>query len=169
MSQAPVNLSRRQLFTRRPILDMPALPWLKEALFTELCTQCGECAKHCPTQIIRRADGGFPRVDFQQGECTFCYRCAEVCPEPLFLAKTEPAWQARAVIDANCLAEKNVDCRSCGDSCEPFAISFKLAVGRVAQPQIDINSCTGCGACVAICPTSAIAIKHTNLGSANVT
>ena len=169
MLQAPVNLSRRQLFTRRKTPDLPALPWLKEAIFTDLCTQCGECAKHCPTQIIRPADGGFPRVDFQLGECTFCYQCAEVCPEPLFLAKTEPAWQGKAVIDTTCLAEQNVDCRSCGDSCEPFAIRFKLAVGRVAKPIIDINSCTGCGACVAICPTSAITIKDIDLGSANVT
>lgn len=169
MSQAAVNLSRRAFFTRRKTPTAPALPWLKEALFTDLCTQCGECAKHCPTQIIRPMDGGFPRVDFQLGECTFCYQCAEVCPEPLFLARTEPAWQAKAVIADTCLAHQNVDCRSCGDSCEPFAIRFKLAVGRVAQPQIDLNSCTGCGACLAICPTQAITIKNTDLGSANVT
>lgn len=108
-------------------------------------------------------------MDFQQGECTFCYQCADACPEPLFLPKTEPAWHARAVIDDRCLAMQNVDCRSCGDSCEPFAISFKLAVGRVAQPQIDTNSCTGCGACVSVCPTSAITIKNTLLESAHVT
>lgn len=161
MSHAPINISRRQLFTRRNEIDKPALPWLKEALFTDLCTQCGECAKHCPTHIIRPSDGGFPRVDFQIDECTFCYRCAEACPEPLFWPKTEPAWQAKAVIEDRCLATQNVECRSCGDSCEPEAISFKLAVGRVAQPQIDINSCTGCGACVSICPTSAITIKNT--------
>ena len=169
MSQISVNLSRRQLFTRRQTPDLPALPWLKAGQFTDLCTQCGECVTHCPTQIIRPSDGGFPRVDFQQGECTFCYLCAEVCPEPLFLPKTEPAWQASAVINAACLAEQNVDCRSCGDSCEPFAISFKLAVGRVARPQIDLNTCTGCGACVSICPTAAITINTSHLGSADVT
>lgn len=169
MSHAPVNLSRRQLFTRRKMTDSPALPWVKEAQFTDLCTQCGECVKHCPTQIIRASDGGFPRVDFQLGECTFCYQCADVCPEPLFLPKTEPAWQAKAAISASCLATQNVDCRSCGDSCEPFAISFKLAVGKVAQPQIDLSRCTGCGACVSICPTSAISINQPQLGSANVT
>ena len=161
MSHVQVNLSRRQLFTRRKVMDRPSLPWVKEAQFTDLCTQCGECIKQCPTKIIHPGDGGFPRVDFQHGECTFCYQCAEACPEPLFLPKTEPAWQARAVIEDSCLATKNIDCRSCGDSCEPFAIRFKLAVGSVAQPQIDMASCTGCGACVSVCPTSAITIKNT--------
>ncbi|MFP2769328.1 ferredoxin-type protein NapF [Oceanisphaera sp. KMM 10153] len=169
MSHAPINLSRRQLFIHRKITDKPALPWIKEAQFTDLCTQCGACIKQCPTGIIRPSDGGFPRVDFEHGECTFCYQCAEACPEPLFLPKAEPAWHARAVIEASCLAKQNIDCRSCGDSCEPFAISFKLAVGAVAQPQINIAGCTGCGACVSVCPASAITIRNTLLGDANVT
>ena len=168
MSQTAVNLSRRQFFTRQTTSDLPALPWLKAELFTDLCSQCGECVKQCPSQIIRPADGGFPRVDFQLGECSFCYQCAEVCPEPLFLSKAEPAWQAKAVINARCLAQQNVDCRSCGDSCEPFAIRFTLAVGRVAQPQIDLNSCTGCGACVSICPTSAISINNSHVEGVDV-
>ncbi|MBM7457252.1 ferredoxin-type protein NapF [Oceanisphaera litoralis] len=169
MSYSRINLSRRQLFTRQSLTDAPSLPWVKEAQFTDLCTQCGECIKQCPIHIIRPSDGGFPRVDFELGECTFCYLCAEACPEPLFMPKTEPAWHARAVIEEGCLAQQNIDCRSCGDCCEPFAIRFKLAVGAVAQPQIDMAACTGCGACVAVCPTSAISIKNRLQESADVT
>lgn len=160
MTQSSLNLSRRQLFTRRKTSEQPSLPWVNESQFIDLCTQCGECIKQCPTQIIKRSDGGFPRVDFKQDECTFCYQCAAACPEPLFRPKTESAWNAKAHINETCLAKQNVDCRSCGDSCEPFAIKFKLAVGKVAQPQIDMADCTGCGSCVSICPTSAITIKH---------
>lgn len=169
MSDSQVNLSRRQFFTRRAPLDKPALPWLKEAHFTDLCTQCGDCIKQCPTQIIRVGDGGFPRVDFHIDECTFCYQCAQACPEPLFLPQSEPAWQAKAMIKDSCLAYQNVDCRSCSDSCEPFAIRFKLAVGKVAQPQIDLASCTGCGACVSVCPTSAIVVTYSEQEGAHVT
>ncbi|OEF25540.1 ferredoxin-type protein NapF [Vibrio rumoiensis] len=161
MAHSSLNLSRRQLFTRRNTSEHPSLPWVKESQFSDLCTQCGECIKQCPTKIIQPSDGGFPRVDFQQGECTFCYQCAEACPEPLFHPKTETAWQAKAHISDACLAKQNVDCRSCGDSCEPFAIKFKLAIGAVAQPHIELPDCTGCGACVSVCPTSAITIKHT--------
>ncbi|MFH0258040.1 ferredoxin-type protein NapF [Vibrio rumoiensis] len=160
MSNSQINISRRQLFTRRKDAEKPNLPWVKNHLFTDVCTQCGKCSNACPEQIIKSSDGGFPRVDFNHGECTFCYRCAEVCPEPLFHPKTEPAWQVTADISDLCLAKKNVDCRSCGDSCEPQAIRFKLAVGSVAQPQIETDSCTGCGACVSVCPTNAITIKH---------
>ncbi|NLJ93844.1 MAG: ferredoxin-type protein NapF [Aeromonadales bacterium] len=160
MSSSGFDHSRRRLFTRRQAVDRPALPWLKTAQFHELCTQCGECINQCPEQIIRQSGGGFPSVDFQYGECTFCYQCAKACPEPLFLLSSEPPWQAKAVIEQHCLANQNIDCRSCGDSCEPFAISFKLAVGRVAEPQINVSSCTGCGACVSVCPTAAIIIKH---------
>ncbi|MFV0574497.1 MAG: ferredoxin-type protein NapF [Vibrio sp.] len=167
MSNSQVNISRRQLFTRRKDSDKPNLPWVKDHLFTDLCTQCGKCVEACPEKIIQPSDGGFPRVDFNLGECTFCYQCAETCPESisfngstaLFNPKTEKPWQAKAVISEQCLAQQNVDCRSCGDSCEPFAIRFKLAVGSVAQPQIDTNLCNGCGACVSVCPTQAINVK----------
>ncbi|WP_105901018.1 ferredoxin-type protein NapF [Vibrio gangliei] len=160
MSNSHINLSRRQLFTRRKDADKPNLPWVKNHLFTDLCTQCGKCQQACPEKIIKPTDGGFPRVDFTAGECTFCYQCAEACPEPLFIPKEEAPWQVKAHINDDCLAKRNVDCRSCGDSCEPQAITFKLAVGSVAQPQITQDACTGCGACVSVCPTKAIVVKH---------
>lgn len=160
MSNSAINLSRRQLFTRRKDADKPNLPWVKNAVFTDLCTQCGKCQQACPEKIIKVSDGGFPRVDFDAGECTFCYQCAQACPEPLFTPKEDSPWQVKAQINDTCLAQNKVDCRSCGDSCEPQAIRFKLAVGSVAQPQIDIESCNGCGACVSVCPTHAITIKQ---------
>lgn len=160
MSNSQINLSRRQLFTRRKDTGKPNLPWVKDHLFTDLCTQCGKCLQACPERIIQLSDGGFPRVDFNLGECTFCYQCAQACPEPLFNSKEEAAWQVKASISETCLATRRIDCRSCGDSCEPQAIRFKLAIGSVAQPQIDTALCNGCGACVSVCPVDAIAIKQ---------
>lgn len=110
--------------------------------------------------IIVNGDGGFPSVDFTRDECTFCYQCAEVCPEPIFVAQSDQPWQANASIGQQCLAAQNVECRSCGDSCDPMAIQFHLAPGKVAQPIIHSDECNGCGACVSVCPTSAISVTR---------
>jgi ferredoxin-type protein NapF len=116
----------------------------------------------CDTQIIAIGSGGFPTIDFNRGECTFCYKCADVCPEPLFLNHNEVAWQSKATINQDCLANKSVECRSCGDQCETMAIQFKLAAGKVAQPNLNVDECNGCGACVSVCPTSAINVSINN-------
>ncbi|PQJ70330.1 MULTISPECIES: ferredoxin-type protein NapF [Vibrio] len=157
-----VDLSRRRLFARKTQLDNSLrLPWIaKPTQFTDDCTRCGKCVEACETKIIIKSDGGFPAVNFSIDECTFCYQCANVCPEPLFLAETEQPWQAKASITDSCLAKQNVECRSCGDMCDPMAIRFKLELGKVAQPNLDLDECNGCGACVSVCPTSSINVSN---------
>lgn len=157
-----VDLAKRSFFSRSKVdQSMVRLPWIAEVeKFTDLCTRCGKCAQVCETQIITKGDGGFPSVDFSNGECTFCYQCADVCPEPIFLGQTEQPWNAKAAITQSCLAKQNVECRSCGDMCDPMAIKFKLEIGKVAQPNLDMDECTGCGACVAVCPTSSIDVSN---------
>lgn len=157
-----VDLAKRRFLTRRKIdNDLVRLPWLKDAeSFTHECTRCGDCSEACETQIIVKGDGGFPIIDFSKGECTFCYRCAEACPEQLFTAVEQRPWNAKAEIQQSCLAHQQVECRSCGDMCEPMAIQFKLSAGRVAMPTVNLEDCNGCGACVAVCPSTAILIEH---------
>ncbi|MDA9555948.1 ferredoxin-type protein NapF [Vibrio sp.] len=137
-----------------------SLPWIKnQSTFHLDCTQCGKCLSHCPEGIITKGDGGYPSVDFNLGECTFCYDCASHCPEPIFEAKNEEPWQRKAVIQETCIALNDVECRTCGEECEPMAIQFTLKVGKVAQPFINEMDCTGCGACYRICPVNAIEIN----------
>ena len=53
-------------------------PWaITESLFTEICTNCGECISQCPTHIIKQARANFPVVDFSSGECLFCEQCLD--------------------------------------------------------------------------------------------
>ncbi|EGU37494.1 nitrate reductase [Vibrio sp. N418] len=157
-----VDLSRRRFFTRNVVAGTSVrLPWLTAPeRFTDLCSQCGECVKACETQIIIKGDGGFPRVDFSIDECTFCYQCAQSCPETLFEPAQSEPWQAVAEISSQCLAKQNIECRACSDICEPMAIRFNYAVGQVAQPSINHEQCSGCGACVAVCPTSSINVSN---------
>lgn len=157
-----VDLNRRRLFSRKSIEDVTTvMPWLKSAhTFTDECTRCGKCISACETSIIVNGDGGFPTIDFNRGECTFCYQCAESCPEPIFLAQSESPWQLKANINDKCLAQQNVECRSCGETCDTMAIQFRLQLNKVAQPVITSDDCTGCGACVAVCPTAAIQMSN---------
>ncbi|NGZ15356.1 ferredoxin-type protein NapF [Vibrio aestuarianus] len=159
-----VDLSKRRFFARHLVDDnIVRLPWIaKPNAFTDDCTRCGRCLAACETQIITHGDGGFPTLDFRIDECTFCYQCADACPEPIFKPRTETPWLAKAAISRACLAEQNVECRTCSEACELMAISFKLHIGKVAQPVINIDDCNGCGACVSLCPTSAISVNHIN-------
>ncbi len=156
---AAVDLSRRNLlFGRKPqTLSAPPPPWATPQ-FLDLCTRCGDCASVCPTQIIKIGPGGFPSVDFSHGECTFCTDCVKACA-PKALRQTESApWQLRASIAPSCLAAQGVECRICGEACDERAIRFELAIGKVAQPHIQTDQCTGCGACAAPCPSDSIRI-----------
>ncbi len=135
------------------------LPWTN-ADFMDLCTRCGACETACETQVIVKGDGGFPRVDFSQGECTFCYQCVDSCDVAgIFMPRETLPWQHVAVVNESaCLPYQQITCRSCSDGCDERAITFKLQLGREARPTIDINACTGCGGCISICPTKAIEV-----------
>ncbi|WJW75363.1 ferredoxin-type protein NapF [Thiohalobacter sp. IOR34] len=134
-------------------------PWaLPEAAFVERCTRCGDCLAACSERLLVSGRGGFPEVDFLRAECNFCRACVEACRTgALQPAQPEP-WALRARIEAHCLVRQGVVCRTCGELCEAQAIRFRPVVGGSALPQIDDASCTGCGACVAPCPTRAIRV-----------
>lgn len=160
-----VDYAKRNLFkgSISPSAPETLLPWLNEPnSFFDACTQCGKCVEQCETHIIKRGSGGFPYVDFTSGECTFCYQCADVCPEPLFKSRDASPWDYKADIDEQCLANRNIECRSCSDACEPMAIQFQLTIGHAAIPSIVLNQCNGCGACVSLCPTSSIKVTLSN-------
>lgn len=135
-------------------------PWgLAEADFTDRCTRCPACRAACPQDIIVAGDGGFPEVDFQRGECTFCGACREACNAGAFSARSAPPWRLEVRIGADCLALREVVCRSCAEQCERDAIVFRRNGARVALPGLDEQRCTACGACVGSCPSRAISVQ----------
>ncbi|MFC3149588.1 ferredoxin-type protein NapF [Litoribrevibacter euphylliae] len=171
-----MDISRRSLFRGRissgakAPLEPIRMPWMIAMEdFTDLCSRCAKCVDQCPEGVIKKGDGGFPTVDFQKGECTFCAECVDVCPEPVFKATDEPPWHLTAVIaetanqvsvtfDGVCMAYQGVVCQSCKDACDVRAIQMKYLSSATPVPKIDVDACTGCGACVSVCPTNAIGI-----------
>ncbi len=163
-----VDLSRRNFIRAKKVTTPPAirLPWVAdEEIFIRGCTQCGDCIDACEENIIIKGDGGYPEINFSAGECTFCQACVTTCKEALFTSFDVIPWQLDIEIKANCLTNKQVHCQICQDSCESEAISFKYLHGSVPQPEISIVDCNGCGACVAVCPESAIKLSPSALGA----
>ena len=140
----------------------PRPPWaLPESEFTDLCTRCDDCASACFDNLIVKARGGYPIIDFSRGGCDFCEDCVDACKPGALkkISEETPPWSLVASIGQSCLAINAVTCRSCGDACDQRAISFQLQIGGKATPHLDQQSCNGCGLCFAVCPVKAVEIS----------
>ncbi|BFM12527.1 ferredoxin-type protein NapF [Simiduia litorea] len=148
------TLSRRQLIRGAKTQAAPSLPWTDQVKIVDACTRCGDCISACEESIIIKADGGFPRIDFNLGGCTGCEKCLDVCEAPIFGAANGSLWPTTIAINSQCLTHSGVYCQSCRDSCDRNAISFSRA--SIPSPQLDTDACNSCGACISVCPTEAI-------------
>lgn len=158
-------LTRRSLLKAKfsPSQETVRLPWVRDELeFTEQCTRCYDCISACEEKIIIKGDGGFPEINFNKGECTFCTECTHACSEDFFLPLEGNPWTLKAKISELCLTSQKVVCIVCREQCETEAISFIPKLGGVSQPVLDIEKCTGCGACAKPCPTNAIKFNYIN-------
>lgn len=159
MAAAP--LSRRSLLFGRTATADSTLrpPWAIDAgLFASLCTHCDACVRACPEQVLLRDGDGLPRFDPARGECTFCGDCVQACESGALQATVAPPWELRARVQDGCLPAHGVVCASCREVCPESAIRV-LPGGRGAA-MVDAERCSGCGACVGICPAQAITLSH---------
>jgi ferredoxin-type protein NapF len=162
---------RRRFFMRgalpsdaaQTVVQPPRPPWarLGAEAFTKACTRCGDCLRACPRGVLRSGDGGFPEIDFSRQGCSLCGQCSQVCPSGAItpLAAQVPAFNWRVQVGETCLARKGIECRVCGEACEAQALRFVPARGGASTLRVLAERCTGCGECVAPCPTAAITLK----------
>ena len=138
-------------------------PWaVDEAAFTASCDRCGRCAEACSAGVIQAGRGGFPEIEFSRDECVFCGDCAAACETGALskAARPDSPWDARLMLDRlACLAFMGVECRGCLDPCEVRAIRIPFRPGGIGTPVIDSQTCTGCGACVRVCPGQALSVR----------
>ena len=151
-----------QAFSRRDFLrggGRGAAPHIRPPGVTEAglaaCTGCGQCVEHCPAGIVALADG-LPFVEFSADACTFCGACAQHCPEPVFADGAAGRFDHVVAIAATCLPLNRVDCQACRDACPTAAIRFRPVRGGPFVPDLAAAACTGCGACIAVCPVGAV-------------
>lgn len=156
---ATIDRRRRSfLFGRDPDAPSPVRPpWSSDESINSACVRCGACLDACPQGIIRIGEGGLPAVDFSAGECTFCGACARACPEPVFDRRCHSGFLHVAAITDTCLAKSGVHCQSCADACPEAAIVLRPRLGGPPVPKVINDRCTGCGACIAMCPAEAVA------------
>ena len=157
-------LARRDLFRGR-IAARPAPAPLRpptavdEARFAALCDGCAACAPACAEGVIRLDRARRPVLQFLHGECSFCGACADACPTGALARTGARPWTARAAIAPGCLTLSGVACRSCGDACPESALRFVPRPGGRFLPVVLDDACTGCGACVSVCPADAVAVR----------
>ncbi len=147
----------------RRVLDVEygAFPDVERLFLVVGCQHCANppCVPVCPTRVIVIVRG-YPEVDFKRGECTFCGACATACKAGA-LQNSECQiwpWAIKAQVANSCLPLRGVECRICGDHCQAGAIRFSPRLNGPPVAEIDTGACTGCGACVAPCPVSAISV-----------
>ena len=152
-----INTARRAFFRGKAVRIEHHVPWAVDD-FERYCQRCDACVQACEEAILVPADGGFPSVDFRRGACTFCGRCVTSCQHGALDKAVVKPWQLVAAVGDTCISLHGVTCRSCAESCDRQAIAFRLQLAGRATPLVDAASCTGCGACVGVCPVAAITI-----------
>ncbi len=81
--------------------------------------------------------------------------CVEICPSgALQPVDIETPTLGKAVIDRHrCIAWQWAGCRLCAEKCADLWQA--IWIDEDWRPHIDETLCTGCGACVTVCPQSA--------------
>ncbi|WP_334158589.1 ferredoxin-type protein NapF [Oryzomicrobium sp.] len=142
-----------------------SLAWTDEAAFAAACSRCDACIAACPAGVLKRGDGGFPELTFAAAGCTLCRECVSACRDGAFAADAVEPWNLAVAFTEACLPGRGVECRSCGEHCEAGAIRFRPRLGGAPLPALDADACTGCGACVPVCPAGAIEPRRRAAGS----
>lgn len=136
--------------------------------FTQHCTACQLCVSVCPNEVLRPSSGLMtlmqPEMSYERGYCRVeCTRCADVCPAGAILPITKADKSAIQIghavwVKENCVPlTDGVDCGNCARHCPAGAILMVLSDPDLSDspkiPVVDVERCTGCGACENLCPS----------------
>jgi len=143
-----------QLFKEENCVIRP--PYAVANATYEECKTCDAmCAGVCEEKIIKRDSYGIPFLDFSISGCSDCHKCLEACT-PNVLNDSQRFIGAKArIATLSCMSHHDTICFSCKEPCMDNAIVFE----GMFRPIIIPDKCTGCGYCVSVCPSGAIALS----------
>ncbi len=134
------------------------------------CDFCEDCLNVCDAGALKKLpfSGDLPANNNNSNKRMSNKR--EAFSESADEASSEsflPPWHIKASIDLNnCLSMNATICRSCGESCDDEAIKFNLKLGGIAEPVLNTEACTGCGACLSVCPVQAVKLNAVSINKA---
>ncbi len=143
---------------------------LPESEFLSRCSRCGACIRACPFIALQPVidgnafDRGTPCLRTGTSFCRFCgdFPCINACPTGALAMSSPHDRIGQAKINpATCLHSHGQECSACYLMCDRTFKAISLTESG-KPPAVDRDKCTGCGACVTVCPiTPVTAIKVT--------
>ena len=149
---------------------------LPELEFLLACTRCDKCIETCPHDVIFKLPSrlgaqvvGTPAMDILNKGCHLCndWPCVSACePDALRFPVTDEDVEAplpklaRAEINtSSCLPYQGPECGACKPACPvPGAMTWNME-----KPEINPETCTGCGLCREACIVEPKAVNITSL------
>lgn len=154
------NFLAPQLEVERDFFRPPGT--YSELDFLTSCNRCSLCKDACPENIIKMfslSDGAelvnTPFINPNEAPCTFCYKCIDTCPSGALSSEEKDTIGVAKINKHTCLAFKDVMCNYCVYAC-PVPRTIQLNNGK---PEVNRNSCNGCGECVSHCISETKGIK----------
>lgn len=127
---------------------------VKEEIFLERCTGCGDCLEACPHDAIQQLTSNETPVIFPEvSPCQLCedFPCIGACETDALLPLTgrlQVNMGVAKVLAKMCTAGNG--CNACVSKCPTEAISMDFGSFRI---NVDDTVCVGCGVCQYICRT----------------
>lgn len=133
-----------------------------EEEFLQKCTQCEDCIKVCPPQIIKKAPDAFgkakgtPMLKPLEDPCLMCAElpCISACDTGALSLRYPSVMGTATINKMECLAHRNEFCSICQECCPVLDAIFVIE----GKPFIREEHCTGCGICFDRCPAPGKAI-----------
>lgn len=164
INRPDITPQRRKLRSREIPITPPGSGSLEH--FEKHCTGCQLCVGACPNNVLVTSASGpgplQPGMTYEYGYCRpNCVLCGEVCPagaiKPVSLSAKKAIQIGRASVDfSRCIVHTdNVRCTACQRICPSGAITLEpIQSGQdgLSRPVVNVNQCSGCGACEYICP-----------------